>query len=265
MAHAPILQYLRREQRNTDVDGRVVAGHDDYLLKSLSAQRPFCWCRKTQATRRVWRRESIRLFAARGHMEVSQRLIYVSIGYRIVDGRCTMKLRQGDTRRPRRGKERLISRRRTPVSPVLSRASVRAAALASSPDQEPLMLHALYFGRAKTDTAADYSLTQVPRQITKDYYLVLSKYDSDQSFMCHLAQGWSGSFRGCVDRWQTDIVARLIIPILPCSSTVYRQHVVVTVVCEEISSCQTTLVLGTRAGSSGPSPIVQHCLFGLGG
>lgn len=42
------------------------------------------------------------------------------------------------------------------------------------------MLHALYFGRAKTDTAADYSLTQVPRQITKDYYLVLSKYDGDQ-------------------------------------------------------------------------------------
>lgn len=84
------------------------------------------------------------------------------------------------------------------------------------------MLHALYFGRAKTDTAADYSLTQVPRQITKDYYLVLSKYDGDQSFMCHLAQGWSGSFRGCVERWQTDIVARLIIPILPCSSTVYR-------------------------------------------
>lgn len=104
MAHAPILQYLRREQRNTDVDGRVVAGHDDYLLKSLSAQRPFCWCRKTQATRRVWRRESIRLFAARGHMEVSQRLIYVSIGYRIVDGRCAMKLRQGDTRRPKKRK-----------------------------------------------------------------------------------------------------------------------------------------------------------------
>lgn len=156
---------------------------------------------------------------------------------------------------PRRGQERLISRRRTPVSPVLSRASVRAAALASSPDQEPLMLHALYFGRAKTDTAADYSLTQVPRQITKDYYLVLSKYDGDQAFMCHLAQGWSGSFRGCVERWQTDIVARLIIPILPCSSTVYRQHVVVTVVCEEISSCQTTLVLGKRAGSSGPSPL----------
>lgn len=128
------------------------------------------------------------------------------------------------------------------------------------------MLHALYFGRAKTDTAADYSSTQVPRQITKDYYLVLSKYDGDQSFMCHLAQGWSGSFRGCVDRWQTDIVARLIIPrylILPCSSTVYcggyycgmrRNFFLSNQPCPREESRQLWTI-----------SIVQHCLFGLGG